>query len=103
MCHVVLDKERRPLLNAARLFIICCGLRGRVWHNRRFARGEASARAISIRWCKENSFMGESEVNLTKTYDAIVIGLAQRAEGRARSYQSRIASPHARGREEASY
>ena len=37
-CHVVLDKERRPLLNAVAPFhhlVRPCAVR--VWHNRRFA------------------------------------------------------------------
>src|SRR5712664_3308252 len=57
----------------SRLSIFCNPYRPRVWHNRRSAKPQEEVR-VSHRGQRERVLVAESEVNLTKTYDAIVIG-----------------------------
>ena len=59
MCHVVLDKERRPLLNAVAPFPDFCGAaRSAFGIIDASPRGEAAARAISIRLVQGELFHG---------------------------------------------
>src|SRR5258708_3742975 len=57
----------------SRLSIFCNPYRPRVWHNRRSSKPQEAVR-VSHRGQRERVLVAESEVNLTKTYDAIVIG-----------------------------
>jgi hypothetical protein len=47
MCHVLLDKEVRPLLNAVALVHFLRPRAGCLWHNRRFAKGRIGSAGAS--------------------------------------------------------